>query len=107
MLVGPQKTRRAWCHVYRSVDHRTARDSCARADFIQRFPNAIRDFASTFVAMQIARHSADYDPEPQFYRFTVAADIEAVASIMSAFHRVPARHRRAFAIYVMLGKPRS
>jgi uncharacterized protein (UPF0332 family) len=107
LLVGPQKTRRAWCHVYRSVDHRVARESCARTEFIQRFPNAVQDFASVFVQMQIARHTADYDPDAQFRRSSVAADIEAVAVVMSAFHRVPARHRRAFAIYVILGRPRS
>jgi hypothetical protein len=26
---------------------------------------------------------------------------------MAAFHKVPAKHRRAFAVYVILGKPRS
>jgi len=105
--VGPQKTKRAWSHVYRSVDHRAARENCARNDFILRFPNAVQDFASVFVQMQIARHTADYDPDAQFRRSSVTADIETVAAVMSAFHRVPARHRRAFAVYVILGKPRS
>jgi hypothetical protein len=107
MLVGPQKTRRAWCHVYRSVDHRAARESCGRKDFIQRFPRAVQEFAALFVLMQAARHGADYDPDERFYRSSVAADIEAAASAITAFHRVPARHRRAFAIYVILGRPRS
>jgi hypothetical protein len=56
--------------------------------------------------MQIERHKADYDPEARFYRSSVAADIEQAAAVMAAFHRVPARHRRAFAVYVLLGKPR-
>jgi len=107
MLVGPQETRRAWCHVYRSVDHRAARESCARKDFIQRFPNAVQDFAAVFVQMQTARHGADYDPDVRFRRSSVAADIETAASVISTLHRVPARHRRAFAVYIMLGKPRA
>jgi hypothetical protein len=107
MLVGPQKTRRAWCHVYRALDHRAARENCTRQDFIVRFPNAIQDFAGLFAHMQIERHRADYDPEARFYRSAVSADIQQASDVMAAFHRVPARHRRAFAVYVLLGKPRA
>jgi hypothetical protein len=107
MLVGPQETKRAWRHVYRSVEHRAARENCARRDFVARFPIAVQEFAAMLVLMQASRHSADYDPDARFLRFSVAADIEAVASAMTAFHRVPARHRRAFAVYVILGNPRS
>jgi len=107
MLVGPQGTKRAWSHVYRSLDHRAARENCLRKEFMERFPNAIQDFASMFAQMQVKRHRADYDPHAQFYKSSVAADIDAAAAAISAFHKVPARHRRAFAVYVILGKPRS
>jgi hypothetical protein len=87
MLVGPQGTKRAWSHVYRALDHKDIRENCARKAFIVRFPNAVQDFASMLVQMQIRRHQADYDPAMQFYRSTVAADIEQAAAVMAAFHR--------------------
>lgn len=107
MLVGPQKTKRAWRHVYRALDHKGARENCTRKEYIARFPNAIQDFAGMLAQMQIKRHTADYDPDAKFSRSSVAADIEQAAAAMAAFHKVPAKHRRAFAVYVILGKPRS
>jgi hypothetical protein len=107
MLVGPEGTERAWTQVYRSLDHRATKENCLRKEFIERFPDGIQDFASMFVEMQAKRHRADYDPRALFSKSSVAADIDAAAAAMSAFHRVSARHRRAFAVYVMLGRPRS
>jgi uncharacterized protein (UPF0332 family) len=106
MLIGQQQTKRAWNHVYRSVDHRDAKDNCRRPDMIKRFPPAIQDFALMFSQMQEKRHRADYDPDHRLTKSEVETDIQAARAAMSAFHRVPARHRRAFAAYIILGKPR-
>lgn len=107
MLIGPQGTKRAWTHVYRSVEHKAANDNCRRSDMIRRFPAAIQDFALMFSQMQEKRHRADYDPDERLIKSAVETDIEAARAAMSAFHKVPAKHRRAFAAYIILGKPRS
>lgn len=76
MLIGPQGTRRAWTHVYRSVQHRDADENCRRSDMIKRFPPAIQDFALMFSQMQEKRHRADYDPDERLIKSAVETDIE-------------------------------
>jgi uncharacterized protein (UPF0332 family) len=106
MLIGQQDTKRAWNHVYRAVQHKDANDNCRRTEMIERFPVAIQDFALMFSQMQEKRHRADYDPDHRLTKSEVATDIVAARAAMAAFHRVHARHRRAFAAYILLGKPR-
>ncbi len=74
---------------------------------IERFPPAVQDFALMFCQMQEKRHRADYDPDERLIKSAVESDIEAARAAMAAFHRVPARHRRAFAAYIILGLPRT
>jgi hypothetical protein len=106
MLIGQQGTKRAWTHVYRAVQHKDANDNCRRSEMVGRFPVAIQDFALMFCQMQEKRHRADYDPDHRLTKSEVETDIAAARAAMSAFHRVPAKHRRAFAAYIILGKPR-
>jgi hypothetical protein len=59
-----------------------------------------------FVQMQEKRHRADYDPNERLYKSAVSEDIKAARAAIDAFHTVEMRHRRAFAAYAMLKKPR-
>lgn len=68
---------------------------------MQRFPNAIVDFADAFVAAQENRHKADYDPEIRLTRSEVATDVENAETVIRAFGTCKIRDRRAFAAWVM------
>jgi uncharacterized protein (UPF0332 family) len=106
MLIGAQGTHRAWTQVYRAVEHRVAKDNCRRREMIERFPVEIQVFASMFAQMQEKRHRADYDPNERLYKSEVASDIVAARASILAFQSVELKHRRAFAAYMILGKPR-
>ena len=105
MLVGGSGSNRsgpAWRQTYRALQHGTARQRCQRRDIIIRFPAAIQDFARLFSDMQAKRHGADYDPYIVFSKSDVLQHIAAAEAIIDLFNAVPARDRRAFAVYVLL-----
>lgn len=72
-----------------------------------RFPVAIQDFGHLFVEMQHKRHTADYDPEARFTKSVVTKDIDRVEDVVRDFTDAPIKHRRAFAIYVLLNQRKS
>ena len=79
---------------------------CEHAD-IRRFPNAIQDFADLLSAMQRKRHYADYDPAKTYNanpirKSEVLQDILDAEDAIKRFQDVPAKDRRAFAIFVLL-----
>ena len=103
MLVGGPGVNRsqpAWRQAYRALQHRDAKRRCeSRA--ISRFPNELQDFAIQFVAMQKERHRADYDPDGAFSKDEVLQNITEAERRLSRFSKVPAKDRRAFAVYVL------
>jgi hypothetical protein len=108
MLIRPEdETNRAWTHVYRAIEHGKAKNSCLDKKMIGEFPDEVRDFANTFVAMQEKRHDADYDPGLLLVRSEVETDIQSAGAAIAAFNAAPEKHRRAFAAFILLGKPRS
>ncbi len=105
MLVGGAGARRsqpAWRQVYRALQHGPARKRCERQNMISRFPGEIQDLANLFVRMQKERHRADYDPDAVFYKTYVRVRIAQASILIKRFNRVPAKDRRAFAVYVLL-----
>lgn len=102
MLVD-SNTKRAWSQVYRAIDHGPARDLCEKTHIMTRFPSRVQDFANMFVSMQKKRHKADYDPYgPPWKKSAVLNDIKGVRAAIRAFKKVPAKHRRAFAAYLLI-----
>jgi hypothetical protein len=75
---GANTSKHAWLQVYRSLDHGHARKQCENKGTLRKFPNGIADFGTMFVAMQIKRHRADYDPYETFYKSAVLNDKIAV-----------------------------
>src|SRR5437879_6207016 len=59
--VGPKRPNKAWRRLYRSIDHGPAKKRCGEVAGL-KFPPGIVRCANTFVALQEARHLADYDP---------------------------------------------
>ena len=69
---------------------------------MEKFPDAIQDFANMFVLMQEKRHRADYDPNERLTKSAVANDIDACRAAIEGFKRTSFSDRRAFAAHVLL-----
>ena len=105
MLVGgpgAHRSQPAWRQAYRALQHGTARQRCEHQGMIIKFPDEIQDFAERFADMQKKRHEADYDPDATFFKSDVIQDITDAEDVIRYFNSVPARDRRAFAVYVLL-----
>ena len=114
-LIGTKsadRSSRAWRQVYRALDHKEAKRSCMQIEnhgetskkhqkVEPSFPQEVRDLAASFVTMQDKRHNADYDPYKNFRASEVLADIEKTSEIIKQFIKVPLKHRRAFATFVL------
>lgn len=107
MIGGPSAARSkpAWCQVYRSLEHKPARDACGHPR-ITGFPVEIQDFANVFKSMQEKRHKADYDPQEKVYKSAVLLDIDQVKLAIERFEMAPLRDRRAFAAFVLFRQSR-
>ena len=104
LLVGGSSADRsatAWERTYRALEHGVARRRC-RSDAIKEFPDGIRQFADVFLDMQAKRHQADYAATGNFPKHIVLQDISDVVEAITRFQQVPARDRRAFAVYLLL-----
>ena len=87
--------------VYRSLDHGKASRRC-KSDKLSLFPADIQDFANAFVAMQIKRHDSDYNPQAKAFKSAVSADITVAKDVIAKFNAVPTKHRRAFAVWMLM-----
>ena len=109
MLVGTtsaQRSDEAWHQVYRALVHGDAKERCLASKVISKFPREIQDFANHFVTMQTKRHEADYDPDAAYYKSGVQTDIAVAEAVIRDFYSVPAKDRRAFAVWVLFKQPR-
>ena len=100
---GPNRPDKAWRHAYRALDHGTAKNACAEVRNL-RFPAEIVACADTFVMLQKARHSADYDPAHRFRREQVMTLVSAADHAIRSLRSAQGRDRRAFAIQLLLRK---
>ena len=103
LLVGvdPERAETAWRQTYRALDHGSAKNACAGLRALS-FPPALIRCGEAFVALQEARHQADYDPD---YRtntseagFFVTQSEDAIAGLDSADRK----DRVAFAVRLLL-----
>ena len=104
-LVGDDPQSRdqlAWRQAYRALDHGYARQRCILAGRNPRFMPTIQALSNHFVATQISRHQADYEPDTDFEQQEIAAIITQIDAAIAAFRGVPAPDRRAFAVYVLM-----
>ena len=88
-----------WRHLYRALNHGTAKDACKRID--SSFLQPIQDFAGAFVRLQGKRHAADYDPAYRAFKSDVLMDIEASEGFIRRLWACPAKDRQAFAVWVL------
>ena len=97
------RSQQAWRQSYRALNHSSIRRRSGRREF-GRFPSEIQNFAELFISMQAKRHTADYDPYPdfQFTKSEALDDISKAEHAIIRFGKVARSDRRAFAIYLML-----
>ncbi|MGQ0566323.1 MAG: hypothetical protein ACT4OK_14805 [Gemmobacter sp.] len=103
-LVGRTQTQRqseAWRSIYRSVDHRQAKDRCRNRSALAAMPPPVIDFAYLFCDLQTARHDADYDPASRYFRVDVLSLIASAEAVLDDFAGVPLTERRSFAVRVL------
>ena len=96
---GADRSGRAWAHAYRTLEHGHAKSRCRTAES-RDFPDAVQDFADVFVALQEERHRADYDPAARYRRNDVLLIVDQAETAIRKFKAAPAKHRRAFAVWV-------
>lgn len=77
------------------------KNACMNHGTVSKFPKSIEDFANTFVAMQIKRHGADYDPTTRYARSEVMQDIDNAETTIADYLDADKKDRRAFAAYVL------
>lgn len=100
--LNSKRSKVAWKQVYRALEHNHVKTQCANAEIIKKFHASIQTFANIFISMQSKRHTADYDPEPQFYKSEVLLDIETVRATIAAFKSAPMPSRKAFAAWLLV-----
>ena len=99
---GANRSLSAWRQAYRALQHGAAKKRCEHRQVMGEFPVEIRDFAEMFVDLQSKRHLADYDPYAEFDKSDVIRDLGEAEGVIERFSQAHAKHRRAFAIYVLL-----
>ena len=100
--VSADRSEIAWRQAYQSIEHSQARRRCQNKAGMDKFPAKIQNFARLFSIAQKRRHEADYDLDVKFYRDSVFSDIERIDSTIREFDKVALKHRRAFAVYIVL-----
>ena len=108
LIIGQRsaaQTNRAWSQTYRALEHGEVRrkysNNPGRNILKTEFPEEIRKFTEHFVAMQVERHKADYDPLEAFTRSGVQQQILESRTAISGFEQADERDRRAFAAFIL------
>jgi hypothetical protein len=86
--------------------HKTAKSRCQAIFRDQKdklkFPVAICNFAALFHTLQERRHRADYDYRANVTITDVKGYIDEAENVIIKLGSVPARHRKAFAVWIAL-----
>ena len=97
---GPQFRRLpAWTQTYRALEHGLARQQINRG--MINFTPAIQDFGNAFVALQVARHKADYDPNAVSGRGEALRLIALAEAMITSFINADPTERKVFAAHVL------
>ena len=75
----------------------------ANASRMAHFPADMQDFAETFIALQVQRHEADYNPNPDtpLTRTQTMWNIQRARDATQAFLAAPPQERRRFATHLL------
>lgn len=93
-----------WVRTQRALNHGTAKTQMAKKAEMADFHADIRNFGNTFIALQIQRTDADYNPAVMFRRSQTVSNIRRAHEAITKFLAVSAQERREFASYVLFGR---
>lgn len=96
-----RRSRPGWRQIYRSLEHRQARNRLNNRAAMQSFPAEMQEFARLFVALQALRHAADYDPASTFDRPGAMQLVDEAERRIVRLEGASLAQRRDFAIYVL------
>lgn len=102
---GANRPDKAWAQAYRSLEHGAGKAACQQVPNLG-FPPGLVDVAQAFVLLQEARHDADYDPDVRVSRRDAQAAIAQAELAIAALAVSSPRDRRAFAVQLLMRKPR-
>ena len=93
----------AWTATHRALNHGTAKQQMMNGRRIETFHNGIQDFSDTFVVLQLQRHDADYNPNPDSSptRLLTLQNIQRARDAINAFFAAPLPERRRFATHLL------
>ncbi len=92
-----------WTATQRALNHGMAKSQMLNASRMATFPANIQDFARTFIALQVQRHEADYNPNPAtpFTRTQTTRNIQRARDAAKTFLAAPSQERRWFATHLL------
>ena len=92
-----------WIVTQRALNHGTAKKQLLNASRMATFHADLRDFAETFIALQVQRHEADYNPYPAtpLTRTQTMRNIQRARDATQAFLAAPPQERRRFATHLL------
>lgn len=102
---SPDRTEKAWHHVYRSLQHTLIASKCVRTSAYS-FPQPIVDFSQFFVTLQKRREKADYQYGYEPDLVSVVADIDRARVKIEKLLEVDVRHLKAFCVFISIDKHR-
>jgi hypothetical protein len=96
---------RARYQVFRSLTHGNAYERCGATKTIGLdFPQAVQNFAVTFIELKEERELADYCPECSYSQKTAEEYLNQAESALADLNSIGEEHKRAFSIYILLSK---
>ena len=98
---GPNRPDKAWRHTYRSLNHGDARSACKQLRTLG-FPSDLIRVGDVFQALQVLRHSADYDPTHRVSRADALAAIAQAEDGVAKLKATTPKDRVALAIQLLL-----
>ena len=101
LFIGRQRTP-AWHRAYRALEHGRVRSACLRGQAMPNYPEEIRYFAKTFVALQKARQQADYALDTEVDRKSdVLRYMTSAERAIGRLEQADVGARRGFAAHVV------
>lgn len=92
---------RSWTQTYRALEHGAARNACGQLASLG-FASDLCDVGDAFIQLQIARHSADYDPASRFVETEALAAIALAEAAIAKLDAAALADRRALAVHLLL-----
>ena len=93
-----------WTAAQRGLNHGTAKNQMLNGSRMATFHSDIQDFAETFIALQVQRHEADYNPNlsAPLTRTQTVRNIQRARDASQRFLATPPQERKRFATHLLL-----